>query len=299
MSPSSTTATADPAARVVERADAAWRTRLAGDYAGAREAYAEALALAEAELAADDPALVHVLNGIGVLGKYAGRFEDAAAAYRRAVQIEAGRATPDADLLATLLHNVGGLDHARGRFAEAEASARQGLTYRLAVRRADDPLVAVDEAALAAILVDLERPAEALELAQRACATYAAATAAGIEWAPPDHREHDRIAALAILATAQHRRRDRSGAAQTYREVLAAKEALLGRDHPELVPTLNNLGVLLAELGELDEAADAYGRALDLLAAAGLGDHLQAFGISENLKVLDRRRARRDGEAAS
>ena len=213
------------------------------------------------------------------------------------MRIEAGREAPDGDLLATLLHNVGGLDHARGRFAEAEAAARQGLAYRLAIRDAADPLVAVDEAALAAILVDLERPAEARELAERACETYRTATAAGLDWAPPEHREHDRIAALAILATAQHRLRDRAGAAATYREVLDAKESLLGPRHPELVPTLNNLGVLLAELGELDEAADAYTRALQLLEAAGLGEHLQAFGISENLKVLDRRRARRDRDA--
>jgi len=295
MSPSSaTTATADPAARVVERAEAAWRTRVAGDYAQARADYADALALAEAELPADDPALVLVLNGIGVLGKYAGRFDEAADAYRRAVLIEAGRSQPDGDLLATLLHNIGGLDHARGRFTEAERAARQGLEYRRAVRDDDDPLVAVDEAALAAILVDLDRAAEAKDLAERACATYRAATDAGLDWAPPEHREHDRVAALAILATAQHRLRDRAGAAATYREVLAAKEALLGPDHPELVPTLNNLGVLQAELGELDDAAAAYQRAFALLEAAGLGDHLQAFGISENLKVLERRRARLD-----
>lgn len=292
MNLSSSTATADPSARVVELAAAAWRARAEGDYRDAGRGYDEALARAEAELADDDPALVVVLNGIGVLGKYAGNFDEAAAAYRRAVQIEANRTVPDVDLLATLLHNVGGLEHARGRFTDAEVAARQGLEYRVAIRAGDDPLVAVDEAGLAAILVDLERPAEARDLAERAGATYQAAVEAGIDWAPPEQREHDRIAALAILATAQHRLRDRAGAAATYREVLTAKEALLGLHHPELVPTLNNLAVLLAEIGELDEAASIYARALTLLDAAGLAAHLQAFGITENLKVLDRRRAR-------
>lgn len=98
--------------------------------------------------------------------------------------------------------------------------------------------------------------ARVVELA--AAAWSGPANEAGIDWASPEPREHDRIAAVAILATAQHRLRDRAGAAQTYREVLATKESLVGVHHPELVPTLNNLAVLLAEIGELDEAASIY-----------------------------------------
>ena len=282
------TTTTDPAALVVEQADAAWHTRAAGRYAEARREYAEVLALAESSLPADAPALVYVLNGIGVLGKYAGDFDDAAAAYRRAVLIEAGRDAPDADILASLLHNVGGLEHARGQFPAAESAARQGLEYRLAFRAADDPSVASDEAALAAILVDLDRAAEARDLAEHAAASYRTADA----WSSPEQCAHDRVAALAVLATAQHRLGDVEAAAATYREALAAKESLLGPAHPELVPTLNNLGVLLAELGDLDAAADAYQRSLRLLADASLGDHPQAIAITKNLEVLDRRRVR-------
>jgi tetratricopeptide (TPR) repeat protein len=279
--------TGDPVALVVELAEEAWQTRLAGRYVDARQKYAEVLDLAESTLPSDAPALVRVLNGIGVLGKYAGDFDGAAAAYRRAVQIEAGREHPDPDVLANLLHNVGGLEHARGEHRSAEHAARQGLEQRLVVHAADDPVVASDEAALAAILVDLDRPAEALVLAEHAVAVYRSADA----WSSREQCEHDRVAALAVLATAHHRLGDAEAAAATYRETLAAKELLLGATHPELVPTLNNLGVLLADLGDLDGAATAYARAMDLLADAGLTDHPQAAAIARNLDVLDHRRS--------
>jgi tetratricopeptide (TPR) repeat protein len=280
--------TADPLALVGALADEAWHARLAGRYEAARQMYAEALDLAQSTLPADAPALVGVLNGIGVLGKYAGDFDDAAAAYRRAVQIEAGRQHPDADVLASLLHNVGGLEHTRGQHRSAEHAARRGLEHRLVVHSADDPAAAGDEAALAAILVDLDRPTEARDLAEHAVAVYRSADA----WSSREQCEHDRVAALAVLAAAHHRLGDVKAATTTYRETLAAKEQLLGATHPELVPTLNNLGVLLADLRDLDGAATAYARALDLLEVAGLTDHPQAAAIARNLEALDHHRSR-------
>jgi hypothetical protein len=50
-----------------------------------------------------------------------------------------------------------------------------------------------------------------------------------------------------------------------YRRALDIKTRLLGPDHPDLVPTLNNLAVLCALDGRLDEAAGRYRRSIALL----------------------------------
>ena len=80
--------------------------RARGDYAGADGCLREALAVAEATLGAEDPEVVTVLNGLGVLCKYAGRFEEGAGFYERAVRIAERISTPDDMLLATLIHNI-------------------------------------------------------------------------------------------------------------------------------------------------------------------------------------------------
>jgi tetratricopeptide (TPR) repeat protein len=282
--------TAEARDRASASARAAWALRLDGRYQDAADRYDAALSRATDELDPDDPALVELLNGAGVLAKYAGRFDDAAASYRRALEIATVADAPDQQVLASLLHNVGGLEHARGNHVAAADAARRGLAYQVAVLGADHPLVAADRAALAAIELDLGHLDEASTLASAALDVYRQARERGEPWGSPEACAHDELAALAVLAAARHRLGDLERAEATYREVLDHKRTHLGPSHPELVPTLNNLGVLLAERGELDAAADAYRDALDLLGAAGLGDHRQAAGLRRNIDALDDRR---------
>jgi hypothetical protein len=54
--------------------------------------------------------------------------------------------------LADLYHNLGGLEHARGHFRRGEQFARKGLQLRRRVASCGSLPVAVDMAALAAIL---------------------------------------------------------------------------------------------------------------------------------------------------
>ena len=94
----------------------------------------------------------------------------------------------------------------------------------------------------------------------------------------------------ATLGAALHKRGDVGAAAAAYDEALAAKERSLGSTHPELVPTLNNVGLLLAQSGRFDEAEAAYRRALGLLEQAGLPEHPQHERVTRNLRALARRR---------
>ena len=75
-----------------------------------------------------------------------------------------------------------------------------------------------------------------------------------------------------------------------YEAALAAKERALGPSHPELVPTLNNRGLLLAQLGQHNGAEAVYRRAVDVLEQAGLAAHPQGDQVRRNLRSLARRR---------
>jgi len=45
---------------------------------------------------------------------------------------------------------------------------------------------------------------------------------------------------------------------------LTIREARLGPDHPDVARSLDNLGIVLRRLGDLDAAADAHRRALTI-----------------------------------
>jgi Flp pilus assembly protein TadD len=51
---------------------------------------------------------------------------------------------------------------------------------------------------------------------------------------------------------------------------LAIEEAVHGADHPQVARTLNRLGLVLSQLGDLEGARMAYERARTILEAAGL-----------------------------
>lgn len=238
--------------------------------------------IAEKCLAPDAPAVVDLLNRVGVLAKYSGDHDAAAVAYARALELEGNRQPcPRVSTMASLLHNVGGLAHARGSCAEAALAARRGLELRREVCAPDSFEVAADEGALAAILVDLGELEEALLLATHARSVLVARVG--------DH-DHEAVAALAALAAALHRRGDVDLAGETYAAVLHAKEVTLGPSHPELVPTLNNIAVLHAEAGDVDAAAAAYTRAVTILDDAGLLAHPHRERLASNRAALDARR---------
>ena len=123
-----------------------------------------ALRLAETELPADDHRLVPFLNELGLVCKFTGRFELGERVYRRALGIAESSAICGANATATLLHNLGGLAHARGRAGEGEPHARRGLALREALVGGDDPAVAADLAALAALVAAGDRLDGAEEL---------------------------------------------------------------------------------------------------------------------------------------
>ena len=78
-------------------------------------------------------------------------------------------------------------------------------------------------------------------------------------------------------------RGDLSAARSLNERALTIAEAQYGPDHPEVITSLNNLGVVLKALGELGEARKYYERALKINEARNGPDHPSSTTIISNL----------------
>ena len=126
--------------------------RALGQYRKADAMLRHALTLARKVYGRDSVETWPLLNARGVLYKYQGRFNEAARLYRRALKLLSAAQGRDHSDLATIYHNLGGLEHARGRHAKGEPFARKAVALRKCVLGANHPMVAADQAALAALL---------------------------------------------------------------------------------------------------------------------------------------------------
>jgi hypothetical protein len=90
--------------------------------------------------------------------------------------------------------------------------------------------------------------------------------------------EHD-LKALNAAASAAAAAGDFAGAVSLLRQALDRQMATLGPDHPDLATTLNNLALMLEQLGDTDEAGRCYRRAYRI-ALAALGPDDPAVSVS-------------------
>jgi len=214
--------------------------RCRGDFDRAEEVLRTAVALAGRQ--PSDPALVAAAhNALGIVFKETGRYPAAAAEYEIALGLSG--AAP------AVHHNLAGLAYAEGRFDDAESWARRGLALR---EQAESTGIAADLTVLGAVLVALERHAEAEELLHRALEVWTARFG-------PEHYEVS--VCLHNLAVLQQRRGEPDAALRSFQEALRIREAALGTAHPELAVVLNNLAVLHEEQRRPDHAAACRRRA--------------------------------------
>lgn len=223
------------------------------------------------------------LNSLGVLYKYLGRFAAGGRACRRALRIveraihAAGEEPPLVHFLATLYHNLGGLEHSRGRYSQGEPFARRSVEWRRTVAGEDDPLVAADQAALAALLDGQGKYAEAESLYLAALAVFERHYGA----------EHYEVCInLNNLAALYQLRGEADRAEPLYRRALQIKQKLLGRRHPDVAMTLHNLSVLRQEQGDSQEARRLSRRAVAVFRHALQADHPKLRAAERHLSQL-------------
>jgi tetratricopeptide (TPR) repeat protein len=233
--------------------------REAGDYRRADAMARNAITAAERALGPDSRELAVLLNERGILGKYLGRFADSERHYRRALAIYARYGEVASASIAAILHNLGGLAHERGDHQAAYGYARRGLEVREALAEPDPLALAQDQAAFAAILVDLHRHHEAETLLAGALATYES-------WYGPWHYEVG--VTLHNLGCLRYRRGQAGAAAETLRRAYEVKRAVLGARHPDLAITLYAQARCARALGDSQRAVALLRKACALLDAA-------------------------------
>jgi len=220
--------------------------------------------------------LVPLLNELGMIGKYRGDFEAAEHAYREALAVCRYRGEVASEDVASLLHNLAGLAHARGDPVAAEPIARQGLAMRA---KPEGPPALADRAALAAILVDLNRLGEAEAILAEVLAEY-------VRLHGPVH--FDVAVTLHNLGSLRFRDGRFDEAAQTLRRAFEMKRTILGSDHPDLAITLYNLARCAQHRGDVDEAVACFLRAMEILEPRVVPTHPTLVACRARLEDLRR-----------
>ena len=206
-----------------------------------------------------------ILDVIGAVYSRLGRFVEAEAIWRESLAIRGRLYTRHLDL-AKSLQQLGEVKAELGDHAAAESLMSRAAAMREALlgRGADPVILSHDGVAMARYhLGDTDAAGALLE---RALAD-----------APPGVREaagDGVLAAANDLALVRHARLDLEGSAALYREVLDKKRRRFGEDYPGLITTYHNLGQVLKDQDEFDEAERMAREALARTRALyGAGKH--------------------------
>jgi CHAT domain-containing protein len=200
-----------------------------------------------------------VLNDLEILTTYLmtqGRYTDAEPVGRRAVALAEKL---DASGLSVALHSLGYVLASEGRETEAEPLFRRALEIEEKASSPDEATILSDKRALATILVDGGRYAEAEEFLRAIVAADKAA-------AKPDMFEHEDLSDLGRAIAGQGRYAE---AAVVLRQQVAMVEKSYGADSPYLAPDLGELAEVLANAGQSAEADGLFRRAVALAEKGG------------------------------
>ncbi len=100
--------------------------------------------------------------------------------------------------------------------------------------------------------------------------------------------DDDRLGKACLIAVLLAQQVQHLAAEQMYMLTLAGYEKALGADHPSTLDTVNNLGLLYADRGKLDEAEKMYQRALAGKEKSLGADHTSTLNTVNNLGILYR-----------
>ena len=258
--------------RALERCGAAL-TAL-GQYADAERDLLTGIELASVSFGDGAGEVTQLRNVLGMLYKYWGRWEDGLLQYDQVLSCVLATQGEQSDDAARIYHNIGGLLHARGCPDTAEAPARRAWDIARALHGESDVETMIHAEAYAAILDDLGRQDDGLEIHRAALAVFTSRFG-------PEHPEvaatlHNLAAALAatgLLAEAEG----------SYRRALAMKERAAGGDAPDTALTRQNLGHLLCMRGQRDEGVRLLTSALTTLEARLPPEHPSVVVARQNL----------------
>jgi len=242
---------------------------LAEAEAGLREAFVEATAAGDDELAAK--AASQLALEVGYRGA---RFEEGLVWITTAEALVRRIEQSDGPLGAEVLTHRGIILAQLGRIDAAVEAEEKSIAIRERVLGRDHPVVAGSLNNLANAYSHLRQPERAREMLERALDIEVSAYG-------PDHPEV--ALALSNLGNLASDTGDLERAEELLSRSLHIREAVSGPNHPAVAHALTNLGLVLHQRGERSAAREYYERALAILEAKHGPEHLDVAVILNNL----------------
>ncbi|MCE9575228.1 MAG: tetratricopeptide repeat protein [Deltaproteobacteria bacterium] len=241
----------------------------AGDFAGARDLAARALAAAERAMGEENPRFGRFVTHLATAERFAGHYEPALALQRRALAIHTRVLGPDHPatiydqaLIVTLLGFL-------GRGEEALAVAQANATRAPQVLGGDHPYTGAAMFVLAQTQSDVGRHADALAGLEAALPVFVRANGAA----------HVETLNLRGQIASELTSLERYGEAiAAYRTLLPELQAAVGAEHPRVAQELLDLGVALMFDKQYDEARKVLARSLAMFEKTLGADHVMLLG---------------------
>jgi len=205
-----------------------------GDYRTGETVAVQTYRFAEQKLGPDNPSTLSSVNNLAALYKSQGRYGEAEPLYQRALAAREKVPGPEHPDTLRSVNNLAGLYYAQGRYGEAEPLYQRALAAREKVLGPEHPDTLISVNNLAELYEGQGRYGEAEPLLQR-------------RWRPMR-----KCSALntqipcAVSTTSRLYMTPKAlrGSEPLYQRALAAREKVLGPEHPHTLSSVNNLAAL-------------------------------------------------------
>ena len=260
--------------------------RMLGRYSGAEEDYRRSVRLTRESYGPESAVVAWPLNGLATLHENVGEYVEARRLYERALAIADSTLEPKNPFIASCLNNLAYVLVKLGDYDEARSTLVRALALARAAQEPDRARIAAILSVLAGVQSRQGNISEALSLHDEALALRES-------FLGPDHP---------FLATNLQGRgfcllcEGKPGEAEAdFRRALHILEApVTGSSFDDLAVAAKGLGDALSAQGHLDEAAEAYAKALDTAQSKLGGNHPRVAEVCSAISALDRTRGNRE-----
>jgi tetratricopeptide (TPR) repeat protein len=254
-----------------------------GDYAKAIQQQERVMALANANLGANDPVRLDYLNNLAVDYQAAGHLDAALPLLEETLQRRRARFGPDHLSTLEAMNNLGVCHWRAGRVQDALSLFKEVLQRFKASLGPDDPHTLKSMQNLAAAYNKAGHPEEAVPLFEEAVQKAKAKLG-------PNHA--DTLLYMGNLAEAYTAIGRHPEAIQLLEDALQKRKTVLGPDHPDTLETMSHLGLAYHGAGRLPEALPLVEEAMQRYKAKRGPDDPATLQAMENLAVAYRYAAR-------
>ncbi|CAB9520079.1 Kinesin light chain (Partial), partial [Seminavis robusta] len=234
-----------------------------GLHEGALSRHNEALAIRLSILGKNHPSVATTYSNIGAVLKSQGCFQSALSKYKDALAIRLSALGKDHPLVATTYNNIGSVLGDMGDNEGALSKFNEALAIFESVLGKDHPDVATSYNNIGAVLLKkgdnggaLSKFAECLAIWKPALGLHHRNTKGCLEMIESVK------AKLSTSYCTSIEMGDCSGVLMKYEECLAIEESALGKDHPSVATSYNNIGLVLEDIGDYETALAKHKEAL-------------------------------------